>query len=169
MELSEVIERFETNSKAFSVLLGNVTEEQIYWKPEGKWSLLEIICHLYDEEREDFRQRLKLTLENPEQDWPKINPEGWVTERKYLEQDFRVSLTGFLNERYKSIEWLKSLQNPNWLHTHIHPTIGEMSASFILYNWIAHDYLHLRQITKTLYSYLEDNIKPVSLKYAGEW
>ena len=35
----------------------------IQWKQsENKWSMLEIICHLYDEEREDFRSRLAKIL-----------------------------------------------------------------------------------------------------------
>jgi len=44
--------------------------------------MLEVVNHLYDEEREDC-QRLQLTLANPEQAWPAINPRGWVAERRF--------------------------------------------------------------------------------------
>ena len=47
-----------------------------------------IICHLQDEEREDFREHLDLILHRQSEDWHMIDPQGWVVERKYNEQDF---------------------------------------------------------------------------------
>jgi len=43
-----------------------------------------------------------------------------------------------------------------------------MSAKFILANWLAHDYLHIRQITRLKYDYLQD-IPNENLSYAGNW
>ena len=169
MELSYVISQLESNSKAIANLLDNVPPEQSIWKPENKWSLLEIINHLCDEEREDFRQRLQLTLEDPLKEWPPIDPVGWVTTRNYNERDLSESLADFLKEREISLEWLKSLKYPNWMNCYKHPEIGDMSASKILYNWLAHDYLHLRQIIRTHFLYLEENVYPISLSYAGKW
>ena len=62
----------------------------------GKWSTLEVVCHLYDEEREDFRQRLDIILHRPEAKWPPIDPVGWVSARKYNERDLAQSLAEFL-------------------------------------------------------------------------
>lgn len=44
----------------FPHLLGDfmrgVTQSEALYKPHAKsWSMLEVVCHLYDEEREDFR------------------------------------------------------------------------------------------------------------------
>lgn len=73
----------------FQALLRDVPDELRHWKPApDKWCLLEIVCHLYDEEREDFRARLRHVLETPDEPLPSIDPVGWVTQRDYLAQDY---------------------------------------------------------------------------------
>ena len=81
-----------------------LSDEDLRWKPEKKaWSILEVVCHLGDEEVEDFRLRLKLTLQDPAEPWPGIDPEGWATDRKYNERDLGESLTRFTEERNASM------------------------------------------------------------------
>jgi hypothetical protein len=63
------------NGVVFKYLFKNISEEQARWKPGAdRWSILEVINHLYDEEREDFRKRLALVLDNPDEPWPAIDP-----------------------------------------------------------------------------------------------
>ncbi len=72
-----IIEELDKNRFVFENLLKNKNEEEYLWKPSpDKWCLLEIICHLYDEEREDFRARTKHTLETPNEPLPKIDPQS---------------------------------------------------------------------------------------------
>ncbi len=164
-----IFAELQKNKVIFQNLLNGSTQAAYTWKqtPE-KWCLLEIICHLYDEEREDFRVRLGLVLETPEVKPPPFNPVKWVTERKYMEQSFEEKLQGFLEERDKSIEWLQSLKNPKWDNAYQDPKYGPFSARFYLTNWLAHDYLHIRQITRLKYDYLQ-HISGESVRYAGEW
>jgi hypothetical protein len=163
------IKALESNAATFKAMLSGVPKEIYLWKPApDKWSLLEIICHLYDEEREDFRARLKSTLLSPEQPWPPIDPLKWVVERKYPEQDYENKIMAFLNERADSIRWLGSLVNPDWNNSYVHPKVGPVKAELLLANWLAHDYLHFRQITRTKYLYLREHAG-VPLDYAGIW
>jgi hypothetical protein len=74
--------------------------------------LLEIICHLYNEEREDFRARIQSILENPTVRLLPISPVKWVTEREYIKQGFDKKLAAFLEERTASIAWLNNLDHP---------------------------------------------------------
>src|SRR5882762_9181560 len=102
MNLDYFINRLSQNREVFENLLRYVTAEQAAWKPSpDKWSMLEVINHLYDEEREDFRQRLELTLRDPDAEWPRIDPRDWVVTRKYSERELGPSLDGFLMERDK--------------------------------------------------------------------
>jgi len=169
MNIISLTNSFKQNLNTIHSLLENIEEAQIRWKqsPE-KWNLLEIICHLLDEEKEDFRTRLKSVLENPENPFPPIDPPGWVISRNYGNQDFKKVLTEFIEERKKSVDWLKSLNNVNWDNTYLHPKIGPMSARYIITNWLAHDYLHIRQILKLKYDYLKE-VSQQNLSYAGDW
>jgi len=166
---SDIIEKLSLNAATFQSLFTGLFEEEYLWKPvPEKWCLLEVICHLYDEEREDFRGRLKQVLETPELPLPKIDPVGWVNERKYLEQNFSDMLSKFLGERKHSVEWLHSLKSPKWKNAYKHPKFGPLTAEMFLANWLAHDYLHFRQITFLKYHYLKTHFD-TDLNYAGNW
>ena len=47
----------------------------------AEWAPVEIVCHLRDEEAEDFGARLRVVLEGGERFTP-IDPERWATERR---------------------------------------------------------------------------------------
>jgi hypothetical protein len=96
------------------------------------------------------------------------DPVGWVKDRNYLEKDYEPTLTRFLLEREHSVNWLQSLDSPEWNNTHHHPELGSMTAMQFLSNWLAHDYLHFRQIIKLKFDYLKE-ITGESLNYAGDW
>ena len=114
MNLDLCLTRFSHNAQAIARLVQDVSLEQARWKPSpSDWSILEVINHLYDEEREDFRQRLDLLLHQPEAEWPPIDPDGWVTARNYNERDLATSLGNFLQERQKSLDWLQGLTAPD--------------------------------------------------------
>jgi DinB superfamily len=169
MNHSEIIESLAKNAETFRSILSGVTEKQYRWKPAPeKWNLLEVVCHLYDEEREDFHARLMHTLETPHLPLPPSNPQAWVKDRKYAEQNYLEMLQAFLDERKQTIEWLRSLSNPDWNIAYQHPTHGALTAEMFLANWLAHDYLHLRQIVSLKYHYLVSGTN-VSFDYAGEW
>jgi hypothetical protein len=103
MNLDMCIVRFSHKAATITNLVQDVSAEQAQWKPSADdWSILEVINHLYDEEREDFRQRLDFLLFQPEAELPPIDPDGWVTSRHYNERDLATSVTNFLQEREQS-------------------------------------------------------------------
>ncbi|MDU8885424.1 DinB family protein [Yeosuana sp. MJ-SS3] len=164
-----VLQQLKQNKEVFLGLLKHVDKDMYLWKqvPE-KWCLLEIVCHLYDEEREDFRFRTQWVLEKPNTIPPAINPVGWVTERHYIEQDYNTMLQKFIDERENSIQWIESLKNPAWENAYNHPKVGILTAKHFYDNWLAHDYLHFRQITKLKFDYL-NHLSGEDLNYAGIW
>jgi hypothetical protein len=115
MNAAPLIERLSVNVQIISGLVDGVSKEQGRWKPSPeRWSILEVVNHLYDEEREDFRTRLGLFLHDPEKEWPGIDPEGWVTTREYQNRDLGSSLTNFITEREGSLTWLRGLGAVSW-------------------------------------------------------
>jgi hypothetical protein len=140
------------------------------WKPsDGPWSILEIIMHLCDEEVDDFRTRLRLTLENPQQDWSPIDPPRWAIERKYNEADLGQAVDRFVRERHASVQWLRSLGAVDLSIAHHHPKFGPVHAGDLLASWAAHDALHLRQIAKRMHQLAQHHAGGFRTGYAGEW
>ena len=164
-----IISELNNNLDDFKSMLSAISREQYLWKPTPeKWCLLEIVCHLYDEEREDFRERLSQVLVTPDLPFRKINPLDWVATHDYINQDFYEMLNRFLEERKNSVKWLKSLSSTDYKLFWMHPKAGPVTGELLLSNWLAHDYHHFRQIIKLKYDYLKINIYD-DLKYAGEW
>lgn len=169
MDVQYISKELAKNKNIFRSIFENTEEQEYLWKPlPNKWCLLEILCHLYDEEREDFRARIQHTFEKPAEPVKPIDPVGWVLKRKYIEQDCKIVLRKFLSERDKSIEWLNDLPNAKWNSIYHHAQLGEISAAMFLSAWLAHDYLHIRQITRIKYQYLQ-SLTGHDLSYAGKW
>ena len=169
MNLQYFIQRFSNNRLVFESLLSHVSDELARWKPHSdKWSMLEVVNHLYDEEREDFRRRLHLTLADPLQPWPSINPREWVVSRAYNDRDLKTSLANFIAERESSLEWLEQLTEPNWNNTYTGTSIP-VSAGDLLASWLAHDFLHIRQLARLHWQYVGELSAPYETGYGGPW
>lgn len=151
-------------------MVRDLTDQQVRWKPpSGNWSILEILGHMLAEERLDFRLRFKSTLENPSLQWPSYDPEGIVTAEKFNEKDPEVVLAEFIQERKDSLQWLESLDSPNWDATYHHPRIGPLRAGDLFASWVVHDQLHIRQIAKRCFELLNEDCIPYQTPYAGDW
>ncbi len=127
-----------------------------------------MLCHLYDEEREDFREHLDFILHRQNQAWHPIDPPGWVKSCKYNEQDFRAMKEKFIGERSKSLDWLKGLSGADWDTSYTSP-FGTLTAGDMLGSWVAHDNLHLRQLVELRRARIETITQPYRIAYAGDW
>jgi hypothetical protein len=170
MDLELVSAYMDSNAKRISGLVQGVSSEQARWRPDpDTWSLLEVVNHLGDEEREDFRVRLDIILHDPERDWPPIDPGGWVTARQYNQKELGASLDGFLQARASSLAWLRSLSTPNWEASYTAP-FGEIKAGDMFAAWAAHDLLHIRQLVELHWAYMANVlVSPYRTMYAGAW
>ena len=170
MDVESCALRLEAGAASIAALVRGAEQAQARWKPSPeKWSILEVVNHLYDEEREDFRQRIDFTLHRPGAPWPPIDPEGWVASRRYAERELGPSLEAFLDERRGSVEWLRGLRSPDWSLACDHPRGFRLSAGDLLASWVAHDLLHVRQLARLHYQYVEAVSRPYSVEYAGGW
>ncbi len=169
MESAILIQELANGQKVLTGLIEGISQAAAQLKPDLKtWSILEVICHLYDEEREDFRVRLDTILNHPAEAWPPIRPEEWVMERAYNEQDLAAMVQKFREERQASLQWLKKLDSPDW-EASIETPWGAMKAGDMLAAWVAHDNLHMRQLVELRRWRIEQIAAPYQLRYAGEW
>ena len=131
-----------------------------------EWSPLEIVCHLRDEEVEDFGARLRVVIEGGGRFAP-IDPERWAIERRYHDQDPREALAALRERRAASLAWLSSLEPARLAHAVEHRRLGRLSGLDLLAAWVTHDRLHTAQLAATLARLGADRWAPLHAEYAG--
>jgi hypothetical protein len=167
MQLAALIHSLEVGADAIPALVAGLSDDEARRPPApGKWPVVSILSHLADEERDDFRRRLRATLEGPAAPWPPIDPEGWARERNYAARSLPPVLEGFRRERAASLAWLHSLSNADWQRAHEHPKLGPLRAGDLLAAWAAHDFLHLRQLANTRLALVQFAAEPFTTRYA---
>lgn len=117
---------------------------------KGEWSLLEILCHLRDLDREVNLPRFEL-LENSTNPFiPGVDSDRWAAERNYNEQDDSTVYADFCMSRSKLLELVGRYTDAEWQmslrHSFFGPTTRMELAKFIA----AHDRNHIHQIAQTI-------------------
>ncbi|QYK47303.1 MAG: DinB family protein [Phycisphaeraceae bacterium] len=170
MNLGALIERIARYPAVLRASALSVSADEARWKPGPEhWSILEVCCHMLDEEREDFRVRLRSTLEDASRAWAPLDLKDVATLRNYNAGDLGRTLDEFEQERGDSVAWLRSLRGVDWSIAYVHPKVGPIRVGELLASWAAHDALHLRQISRRLYQLAGRDAPGMSTVYAGEW
>ena len=132
----------------------------------AEWAPVEIVCHLRDEETEDFGARLRVVLAGGERFTP-IDPERWANERRYLEDDGARTLADFRARRAASLDALATVAPSRLLTVVAHARTGGLSGLDILAAWVEHDRLHLAQLAATLARLWATRCGQLHTEYAG--
>jgi len=168
MKFNTLYQELANSAEMIRALLGGITQEDAQVTTADSWSILEVICHLHDEEREDFHEHLDFILNHQNEEWHKIDPQRWVTERKYNKQNFVEMQEKFFAERKKSLEWLQGLSTVDWDIIYA-SEFGSISAGEMFASWVAHDNLHIRQLVELRRNLIERMTQPYDIQYAGDW
>jgi hypothetical protein len=169
MEFETLYQELRNSTDIINTLLIGISQEEAQFKPTPEaWSILEVVCHLYDLEQEDFREHLDFILHRQNEEYHVIDPQAWITDRRYNEQDFLSMQDNFFAERRKSLQWLKGLADADWDITYT-SEYGSVSAGEMFSCWVAHDNLHIRQLVELRRARIEKITQPYPLAYAGDW
>ena len=132
----------------------------------NEWSVVEIVCHLRDEETEDFGSRVRVVIAGGDRFEP-IDPERWARERGYREQPAAAALAAVLRRRAESLAFLAAVEPEHLTRVVDQPRLGRMSGLDLLAAWVTHDRLHLAQLASTLARVGADRWAPLRTEYAG--
>ena len=166
LALAERMGRFPA---ALEALLEGIDGERLLARPDDKtWSILEVVCHLVDEEIGDFGPRLFSTLDSPTRAWDPFDPEALARDGDYRSRNIVTELGRFAELRSESVRVIRAIESPDWDRAYNHPRFGSISAGELMTAWSAHDALHLRQIAKRLLE-LAASDGGYSHRYAGDW
>jgi hypothetical protein len=169
MNVEQAIQQLRENSEIIRAMVHDIADEAARWRPEAEsWSVLEVINHLHDEEREDFREHLDWILYRADEPWASIDPQGWVSQRQYNSRHFDDSLAAFLRERQRSLAWLAALSEVDWTAVQQTPW-RSMTGGDMLASWVAHDLLHMRQLVELRWALMRREFADYDVAYAGGW
>ena len=170
VDTGDMVHHLTATAETIRALVQGLSDEQTQWRPSSEtWSIKQVMEHVYNEERMDFRQRLEEMLSDPPQPWGAFRGE-------YVSvASCRQALDGFLIERKASLAWLETLESPDW-DIKSQATFGPLdetiilSAGDVLVSWVDHDLLHLHQMITKLHAWHEQEVAPYSTQYAGgQW
>ena len=133
---------------------------------QDEWAPVEILCHLRDEETEDFGARLRAVV-NGEASFAPINPVSWVEARRYLDADTRQVLEVLRARRRASVEYLDEIDASRLVAAIPLGKLGPLSGLDLLVAWVAHDQLHLAQLAGTLARLWANRWPEQKAEYAG--
>jgi hypothetical protein len=143
--------------------------EAVLWRErpvEKEWSPVEVVCHLRDEETEDFGARVRVVVAGGERFVP-IDPERWAVERRYRDADPVTALAALCEHRAANLEFLETVPPDRLRATVTHAGMGTLSGLDLLAAWVTHDRLHLAQLAGTLARVGARRWAPLRAEYAG--
>jgi hypothetical protein len=152
---------------ALDALLSDVDDALWRARPApDEWSPVEIVCHLRDEELEDFGARVRVVVEGGAGFVP-IDPERWARDRRYADEDPHKAVAVLKQSRRDTLAFL-ALVDPARLRRVVEqPKLGAMSGLDLVAAWVTHDRLHLAQLMATLAKTGADRWSGLRTEYAG--
>ena len=113
----------------------------------GKWSILEIVCHLRDMERDAYLDRYRRILAEDTPRLPDIDGDTYSLEGDYRNQKLSEALREWTRLRRESSKLLAAVKREQWERAGIHETAGRLTLGDLLRRQaIGNDEAHLQQI-----------------------
>ncbi len=137
----------ETPSRLKGTLTG-VPKKLQQWNPApGKWSILQIICHMRDMEKEAYITRYKRILEEDTPSLPDLDGDTLALERGYEELKLGEVVRDWKNARKESLKLLRRVKGGQWQRVGTHEADGSLTMEELLHRHaVGNDRAHLTQI-----------------------
>lgn len=123
-EIPGEIERYAAGIDLLENVAAGLTAEQMRARPvPGKWSMLEVLCHMADFET-IIAQRIKLMLCFDSPELPDVDETAYAAGLYYMERDPAQELTVFVATRRQLLPVLKQLSVTQWSRLGRHSALG---------------------------------------------
>ena len=141
-----ILERLAAGPRALKAATSSLSEEALCRRPApGKWSALEVACHLRDVEQVFMERFSKAAHQERPAFWMMDNDRVAETLR-YRESRLEGVLKEFARRRGDTLTLLRALPAAAWKRTGLHPKRGEVSIEQLAVVLGDHDNSHLERI-----------------------
>ena len=137
----------ETPVRLKAALKGLTKKAALARPAPGKWSILEIVCHLRDMEAEAYLKRYSRILAEDNPTLPDIDGDTIAIERDYRSQSVAAALRDWSKARKENLRLLKKVKGAQWERVGTHETAGPLTLETLLRRHaVGNDEAHLGQI-----------------------
>ena len=128
--------------------LAGVPKALALWTPApGKWSILEIVCHMRDMERDAYQARFRRILAEDNPTLPDIDGDRSSIEGDYRSQKLGDVFRDWKRLRRETMRALAGVRHDQWGRLGTHETAGPLSIDdFVRRLALGNDEAHLGQI-----------------------
>lgn len=133
-----------------SLILGSSGTDLSQRPSPDEWSLIEVLCHLRDTEREIHRLQLDVLLGETNPFVPRPDGAVWAKQRRYLDEDGPSALADFTRVRIEMLGILRSLDPGVWDHKARHAIFGPTTFREVIGFITDHDRMHIQQAASIL-------------------
>jgi DinB superfamily len=149
--IQDLLDAYRSTPETLQTLLRNYSYEPSV-TPHGReedWLVVEVICHLRDSEEASL-QRTRLMRDQTNPRLSARDPAKLAIELNYAATSLDSALSAFLKFRADHIQELRGLRAEQWERTGEHPSMGQITISGMIAHLVAHDAIHLAQISRRL-------------------
>lgn len=147
-ERSECLRIIKSTPANLKALLKGLPKAVLLWTPApGKWSILEIVCHIRDMEEHAYLDRFRRVLAENEPTLPDIDGDVYSLQNDYRSQKLSAVLSEWRRLRRESLKVLSTVKGEQWQRVGIHEAAGPLSLDDLLHRLAyGNDRAHLEQI-----------------------
>ncbi len=157
-EIADLLERFRRGAELVAVATTGAAGTELDFKPEGKWSVRQIVCHLADAEAVGvMRFRQMIAEENPVM--PGWEQDAWASKLDYEKRKISQALEIFRVLRSSNFELLKEQPEQAFARQGTHTKRGAMTLKDLLRLYAEHVENHVKQIQGVRAAYKEHRAK----------
>ncbi|MBI3866767.1 MAG: DinB family protein [Planctomycetia bacterium] len=150
MKYASLIEQYRSGPAALRAATAGMTREQLAARPvAGKWSTLEVLCHLADFEP-IYADRMKRVLAEDNPHLPSGDPDLFQARLAYSSRDAAEELAVIESVRSQMARILKTLPEADFLRTGKHSMDGPLALYVLLERITIHIPHHLELIREKL-------------------
>jgi hypothetical protein len=153
-EIAELLERFRRGAELLAVATTGAAGPELDFKPEGKWSVRQIVCHLADAEAVGvMRFRQLIAEDNPSMSaW---DQEAWGSRLDYGKRKISQALEIFRVLRSANFDLLKDQPESAFARPGTHTKRGPLTLKDMLKMYAEHVENHVKQILSVRAAYKE--------------
>jgi uncharacterized damage-inducible protein DinB len=143
MDHRQLISDYEAAPALVRKSVAGLSREQLTARPiAGKWSILEVVCHLADFEPV-YAGRMKWVIAEDDPILPSGNPDRFAARLAYHDRDLEEELTIIEATRRSMTRILRTLSTADFARTGRHTVDGPLSVETLLKRVTGHVTHHL--------------------------